>query len=659
MKPIYRILFYVMCLLPGIAGAAPVATTAGSNLTAYNPNSMGAMNNNQWNSMMNSRTGTDSAPTADFGNCNALIMRCAQPKCATGGCTSMDVTVPIVNGCVNTNNACKQYGNDLVQSIAAQIVANSNAKASQAAQNAAASATAQTSQQMAQLQQQMNMQMQQMQAQMQAQNDATVAQLQAALEEQKQMTVAAQQQVADAQIAQNAQTASGLTQAQEEAAARGVSDDLIVREKIAGEIMSKLENAETALKTLRDTMRDTFEYAGCDERGNNCTGPKRVKMFKQKAMGFFDPYNDVLDELYDSLITAQAVGVDITDIYMMLNGSCNVWGEYLCSSGTLGSYTDGTNCVNGKSKAGDGARGGAPCVDKQAIGPEDSIHCTLNRTLADMEEVQRNWLDPETGGADEVSVRVGCASSALESSALFRNRKKQASIDVETLEKMMSQDAPNVISKYRRSGNAEDDMFERLKYCAVGSGQYSNLEKWVATKKLPNNVCVSSTQALRQVQDDGVLTASADRMIKRAEAQENYDKCIENHAVCKTGVKITTTSSGTVGSGSSACCAPVEAMMCVGYAGGESYQNKKCNCGSDQFYYSSETKCMKAAEYCATKESMHKTDSNDGSCHNSCLDYCMSKDSDINNQSPACKDKDKCEAKWNKDSSKCTCLVKS
>ena len=659
MKPIYRILFYVMCLLPGIAGAAPVATTAGSNLTAYNPNSMGAINNNQWNSMMNSRSGTDSAPSADFGNCNALIMRCAQPKCATGGCTSMDVTVPIVNGCVNSNNACKQYGNDLVQSIAAQIVANSNAKASQAAQNAAASAAAQTSQQMAQLQQQMNMQMQQMQAQMQAQNDATVAQLQAALEEQKQMTAAAQQQVADAQIAQNAQAASGLTVAQEQAAARGVDSDLIVREQIAGEIMSKLENAETALKTLRDTMRDTFEYAGCDERGNNCTGPKRVKMFKQKAMGFFDPYNDVLDELYDSLITAQAVGVDITDIYMMLNGSCNVWGEYLCSKKDLGTY-DATNCANGKSQAGNGVRGGAPCVDGQAIGPEDSIHCTLNRTLADMEEVQRNWLEPETGGEnDSISVRVGCASSALESSALFRNRKKQASIDIETLEKMMSQDAPNVISKYRRNANAEDDVFERLKYCAVGSNQYSNLEKWVATKKLPNNVCVSSTQALRQVQDDGVLTASADRMIARAEAQENYDKCIENHAVCETGLEITATSSGTVGSGDSACCAPVEAMMCVGYAGGVSYQNKKCNCDSGKYYYSSVTKCMMADDYCAAKEAMHKTDSIDGSCYDSCSDYCMSKDSGSDGRNPVCSEKNKCEAKWNKDINKCECSVKN
>ena len=63
------------CLCPFVAGAQ-VATTAGSNLTAWNGNS-GATNNNNWNQMMNSRTmatvAVGGAPTADFGNCNSLI----------------------------------------------------------------------------------------------------------------------------------------------------------------------------------------------------------------------------------------------------------------------------------------------------------------------------------------------------------------------------------------------------------------------------------------------------------------------------------------------------------------------------------------------------------------------------------------------------------
>ena len=504
MKPLYRIFLCVMCLLPGVSGGAPVATTAGSNLTAYNPNSMGSINNNQWNSMMNSRTGVGTAPTADFGNCNALILRCAQPKCASGGCTSMDVTLPIVNGCVNSNNACKQYGNDLSQSIAAQIVANSNAKANQAAQDAAANASAQTSQQMAQMQREMNAQMQQ---QMQMQNQQTVAQLQAALEEQKQMTAAAQQQVAAAQIAQNEAASSGLTQAQEEAAARGIDSDLIVREQISGQIMSKLENSETALKALKDTMKAAFDYAECDSKGNNCSAPKRVKMFKQKAMEFFEPYNTVLDELYDALITAQAVGVDISDIYMMLNGSCNVWGEYLCDGATSRTVTvngenttiyswptyNKTTCPQdgGKSKPSSEVIGGHQCYDGQVIPPEDSRRCTLNRTFStadEQDELRRDWLEPES--ADN-TIRIGCASSAIENSSLFRNRKKQASIDIEVLERIVEQDAP--ISNGNSSRDKAADSKDVLNYCNIHyyKDGMERLQQAVNLKKLPKGkICV-------------------------------------------------------------------------------------------------------------------------------------------------------------------------
>lgn len=499
MKPLYRILFCMMCLIPELAGGAPVATTAGNNLTAYNPNNIGSINNNQWNSLMNGRTGTGSGPVADFGNCNALILRCAQPKCASGGCTSMDVTIPIVNGCVMDNTTCKQYGNDLVQSIAAQIVANSNAKSSQAAQNAAAAAAAQSSQQIAQMQQQMNMQMQQMQQQMQMQNQETVAQLQAALEEQKQIAAAAQQQQINNTQNTTSATTSGLTTAQEEAAMRGIDSDILVREQISGEIMSKLENAETALKTLRDTMKDTFTYAGCDSNGDNCTGPKRVKVFKQKAMGFFDPYNDVLDELYDALITAQAVGVDITDIYMMLNGSCNVWGEYLCSElktpiffmfGPITPTYNTSNCgSDGRSKPTMITRGGAACVPGHVIGVEDNPACTLNRTLADMEEVQNIWLDAEKGASG--TIRIGCASSALENSAFFRNRKKQASVDIEILERIIEQDAPS---------SAET---EKSSYCYVNDDDKDTLEKYTSLKKLPEKVCATKSK-----ESDNKLSAS-------------------------------------------------------------------------------------------------------------------------------------------------------
>ena len=115
MKSFTHVLVAALIMAPcaGTA-AAPLSGTVGSNLTAYNPNG-GAINNNEWNSMMNSRSGTGTAATADFGNCNSVILRCASPKCANGGCTSIDVATPIVAGCVASNAACKQYGDDLTQ----------------------------------------------------------------------------------------------------------------------------------------------------------------------------------------------------------------------------------------------------------------------------------------------------------------------------------------------------------------------------------------------------------------------------------------------------------------------------------------------------------------------------------------------------------------
>lgn len=522
MKLFSRFLLIALAMVSMDAMAQPIPQTAGSNLTAWNGGS-GATNNNNWNSLMNNRSGSviDSAPAADFGNCNALILRCAQPKCATGGCTTMDITVPIVTGCVMDNETCKKHGDQLIQTISAQLVANSNAKVQQAqleAQQAAAqAAAAQSSQQM----QQMQAQMQQMQVEMAQQNAATVAQLEAALAEQKELNA---QAIANATVAQQSAAtadvstaATELTQAQVEAAQRGVSADLLAREQITGQIMSKLENAETALKELKVVLDDTFAYAQCDSNGDNCAGPRRVKTFKQKALKFFDPYNDVLDELYDALITAQAVGVDITDIYMMLNGSCNVWGEYLCAgvgktqAVTLTTGKTGyvhawpeynkTNCPvdGGKSKAGAGANGGHECFYGQVIPPEDTQGCVLQRTLTDQDDVQRGWLDAQAG---DNMIRVGCASAALENSQFFRGRKKQATIDIETLERIIEQDAPAFAGN---SGFNQDEKKKHgMRYCAIQSDeQMSALEQVANMKKLPKTICTTDEKLTNKFDDNG------------------------------------------------------------------------------------------------------------------------------------------------------------
>ncbi|MBO7066344.1 MAG: hypothetical protein J6W40_01835 [Alphaproteobacteria bacterium] len=532
MKYFARFFMAALCAVPFGAGFCAVPTTRGNNLTAYNGAS-GSTNNNNWNALMNVRSGSDAAelPTADFGNCNAVILRCAQPKCANGGCTDMNIAATIVNGCVQSNEACKQYGDDLIGYIAAQLVANSTAKAN-AAQAAAANAAAeQSAQQMAQMQ----AQMQQMQSEMAAQNAETVAQLQSALDEQKELTA---QAIAEAAAARSTpattsstsilgstgdsntpqQAANGaLTAAQQMAAQNGVSADVLAREQIGGQILSSLENAETQLKALKTSMEDAFKYAGCDSKGSGCAGPKRVRTFKEKAMAFFDPYENVLDELYDALITAQAVGVDISDIYMMLNDSCNVWAQYLCSTteryikqpqyeiqpdGSLKVTSDYTmvrswpkyvsdNCPNGQSVNTNGARGGRPCMIGQVIPPEDDVSCTLQKTLTSGEDVQRNWLWEEQGEYNG-NIRVGCASSALEASKFFRNRKKGSSLDIDILKRIIEQDAPSVYgTMWKNTGAKTAPNPDGIKYCAVSDETLADLEKIVSLKALPKTVCVA------------------------------------------------------------------------------------------------------------------------------------------------------------------------
>lgn len=549
MKVISSFFMCALALITADAFSAPVATTAGSNLTAYNPTS-GSINNSNWNSYMNPRSQTAAdAPTANFGNCNSIILRCAQPKCS--GCTTMDVARPIVAGCVESNASCKEYGDDLIDYIAAQLVASAVNKANQQLVNAQM-ASAQESAQQSNLQlQQMQYQMQQLQAQMQQQNAETTAQLQAALEEQKQLTAQAIAQANSAQQAQQVQQTqtvsattsnnSALTPAQTVAVQSGVSADVIAREQISGQILSKIENAEVALKEVKAAMNTAFEYAGCDTTGNNCTGPKRVKTFKQKAMEFFDPYNNVLDELYDALILAQSVGVDITDIYMMLNGTCNVWGQYLCGPGQVMHY-NGTNCVNGRSvsvtTAEGTVRGGAQCEVGQVV-PMSDGGCQLIKMLTDEEEVQRNWLYPEMGTVDGVQVRVGCASEALDNSALFRNRKKQASIDIEVLQRMIEQDAPAVFGGNQFGQNKSADP-DGVKYCAVNATTFQDLQKYASLKQLPDKVCVRDDDLERLYTSDGKVAqgdtgASTQSVVMRCSSLQgyNYLKCICDNSLSK------------------------------------------------------------------------------------------------------------------------------
>ena len=547
MKSISRFLVFALALVSVDAFGTPVSTTAGSNLTAYNQTS-GAVNNANWNTLMNNRTSAGSAPVADFGNCNSLILRCAQPKCSSGGCTTLDVARPIVAGCVESNASCKQYGDDLIEYISAQLVASSTAKSNQQAADAQVAAAQAAAAQSAQQLQQMQSQMQQMQAQMQQQNAETTAQLQAALEEQKQLTAQAIAQANSAQQSASAATTSAatttassgaLTQAQAVAASSGVSADVLARQQISGEILTEIENAEVSLKKLKTVLNTLYDYAGCDSSGNNCTGPKRVKTFKQKAMEFFDPYNAVLNDIYDALILAQNVGVDITDIYLMLNDSCNVWGQYLCGPGQVMTYNT-LNCVNGRSVAITTAEGtvygNAQCTPGGIV-PMSDGGCQPIKTLSSKDEIYANWLYPPDGSKEGVTIRIGCMSDALDNSALFRNLKRDTSIDIETLQRMIEQDAPATFSS---SAFGTKTTINPVKYCAVNATTYQDLQKSVSLKTLPSSVCVPDSRLEALVNSDGLLVSdsTAEDSVQLtcgalSNANYEYDKCVCNNGVDK------------------------------------------------------------------------------------------------------------------------------
>lgn len=541
MKFTTRIFVLALLFAPlGAWAATPLVGTAGNNLTAFN-SGMGAINNNTWNQLTNSRT----APAADFGNCNSLILRCAQPKCASGGCISMDIAYPIVSGCVMANDSCKKHGDALIQTIAAQMVAASTAKANEQAAAAQAAAAAQTAQQSEAQYQQMQQQMQQMQAQMSQQNAQQVAQLQQALEEQKQIAQAAANEAAAREAAaRTAAVESTVANSTIEAAEKGVSADVLAREQASGQILTQLENAQVALNALQKTMQNTFDYAGCDRNGNNCTGPKRVKVFKQKAGEFFDPYETVLDEVYDALIMAQSLGVDITDIYMMLNGSCNVWGKYLCINDQTMHYTGGASGTCGSDgrsvpQKGTSVIGGAKCTVGQVV-PMSDGGCQLIQMLNNNEEVQQNWLYPEDGA--ESKVRVGCASEALDNSVLFRGRKKQASIDIETLQRIIDQDSPTRISQ------AETDRYGAnaiTRFCSVDDDDIYKLQVLAQKKTLTTtgsgfrNICVEdrgSNLAPRAVSGALTITAKSCEELNKFEAEGDIIESDESRNIRETRI---------------------------------------------------------------------------------------------------------------------------
>jgi hypothetical protein len=519
---------FAAVILPAMAN---VATTAGANLTAYN--GTGAMNNNQWNSLMNGRAGmAQNTAEANFGNCNAIVLRCASPKCASGGCTDMNVAAAIVAGCVNSNQNCKQYGDDLIQYITAQVVAQSTAKVQQQqnavaiaqaeaqAQAAASAAAAEQNnaqmvamqQQMAQMQQQMADSMTAMQEQMAATAESQNAQIQNALES----------RAAESPTYAGAPTApietgaviaglEGLGVAEQLAAKNGISTDILVREQMGGQIETAIEDATLKMKELKQTLDNIIEYAGCDSGVTSCKGPKRVKKFKDMANEFFDPYEEVLDNMYDALILAMTLGIDVSDTIMLLSDACNIWGKYLCDTC---SYTQQNSIDSGEGicacNTTDNSGKGTNCYyrirTENGKVAKDQPHCRLVGTVGNKEEVWHEWIDANSGITG--TTQVACASDAIDNISIFRGRRKKTSVDIDTLRDFINQDAYGTC---RTPKNPDDfSVLEDCgaKFCNVDphndTTRISQLRSAVSTKKLPTtNWCFKDENALKRFDGGG------------------------------------------------------------------------------------------------------------------------------------------------------------
>ncbi len=475
MKNISRIFSVCLCSASLFAFDAfgVVATNSGSNLTSYNPSNA---YNNQWSTLINARY-NDNGPVsakANFGNCDALILRCAQPKCSNGGCTDKDVAKAIVKGCVLANEKCKKYGDNLIESITGQVVASSQAKvntanaeqiaaaqaAAEQAQAAAQQATAAQQQQIAEMQSNMQQQMLELQQRMADQNAESARQIADALEKsQQQQKAAISEMKSAAQASAQVQITGGqtITPAVQEAIQRNVDNEIIERNKIGPQILSEIEGAKTALKAARAAMNAAFDYAKCDTRGDGCVMPKRIKKWRELASGFIEPYDTVADQILIALQTAQLVGIDVSEIYMMLNDSCNTWGEYLCpykgkeDEKAIIRYNPRYS-TSGEQKP----NKGEPRVCRQATGVEDSDgygwqkwelceQCTLLKLLADKQAVYEGWVntDNETSSNQRV---IACASGALDKSPLFAHKLKTQSgagiVDIDKLAQWINQREP-------------------------------------------------------------------------------------------------------------------------------------------------------------------------------------------------------------------------
>ena len=486
MKNLSRILTVILCCAPfAYAGAAgQVASTSGHDLTSYSPSNA---NNNQWATMSNGRyDNASSSAKADFGNCNSIILRCAQPKCGNGACEDENIAVKIVEGCVKSNKTCKKYGEDLIDVMSAQLVANAknklyeqqaaleNARIQAEAQAAAASTAAQ-SEQMQVLQQQLS----DMQQQMADQKEESDRRLQQALEQQAQQQQQALQDMKAAATEageRNVAGDKGITEYQQDAINREVPSELVTRQTLTGQVYTEVENARTNLNAAKKALNTLFEYGKCDTQGDNCSGPKRVKKWREYAKAFIDSYDKVVEDIYTALMTAQGAGVDLGQVYMMLDNSCNQWAQFACPAGDYVKYTyDNPTTSGSKLPTSPQSCKYADSNNKSETEHDVCNPCTVIKVLTEADDVYQGWVYPEEMDGNTGSTVIGCYSGVLNSSPLFAHmmerRGGQGMVSLTTLQRWIAQTEPDKKSSERMPDPAmycsTDNMKETLEAAAL------------------------------------------------------------------------------------------------------------------------------------------------------------------------------------------------
>ncbi|MDR0319317.1 MAG: hypothetical protein LBH81_01085 [Rickettsiales bacterium] len=413
-----------------IAGPGPAIAGGGGNLTSLKGS--GIVNANAYNNQaMPQRTAhvemAEAAAGAEinYRNCESMLKRCVVPKCSAG-CTDNAMTTSIIKGCLSAMSpGCEKF-DELPSALAAEIVsmgvAAQQKAASEAASAAAAQAQAQASADTAAMQQQMAQMQQQM------------------AEQQAQAAAAQQKMMEDMMAAQQAQA----QQAAAMPAAAPVMAEVLARDQASGQIMSEIDRMNGALASLKKIMETTFDYAGCDYRGENCQQVRRVAAFREKANKFFQPFDEVIDRIYDVISMGQALGADVNNVYMLLESSCERWGLY-----TNTNFKPNTTNVP---KQGD-----------------------LIRILNSGEEVLNEFSQ---GQQRSDGLMVACASKSATSNVgmIARRRANATAIDTEPLRQALA-------AMDRREMNASKSMVWVHPCCGSSTVKTVCKEKWGDTDK--------------------------------------------------------------------------------------------------------------------------------------------------------------------------------